>query len=312
MRLVWSKPALLEWMGAIMAGARLRLLVWLMALAAILAGCTQGAGLPQSVTAPAQDAATAVPASSTPGANPAGDGTAPAPLPTSVPTAASAPAPAAAPAPSPSLAPAPTPAPAPQPFALDLYREGDFVPQYTFDWCVAASIQMAHNLIDATGGGTWADRAQQNELWEMARARSSDSFNGANPFGWAQVLTEAGMGPYRVVSIPGYEEALRTAASALTVTGRPVGRVMWSGRHAWVMSGFESSGDPRQFPAFSVTGIRVLDPLYPYGSGQWGPSPAPNALLTPEQLATQFVVREPRRWSSALPAGYLLVLPVGA
>lgn len=275
-----------------MAGARLRLLAWLMALAAILAGCTQGGSLQQSVTAPAQDAATAAP------------------------TAAAAPVPAPIPAPAPATSPAPSPAPAPvaapQPFALDLYREGDFVPQYTFDWCVAASIQMAHNLIDATGGGTWADRAQQNELWEMARAHSSDSFNGANPFGWAQVLTDAGMGPYRVVSIPGYEEALRTAASALTDTGRPVGLVMWSGRHAWVMSGFESSGDPHQFPAFAVTGIRVLDPLYPYGSGQWGPSPAPDALLTPEQLATQFVVREPRRWSSALPVGYLLVLPVGA
>jgi hypothetical protein len=27
-------------------------------------------------------------------------------------------------------------------------------------------------------------------------------------------------------------------------------------------------------------------------------------------LATQFVVREPRRWSSNLPTGYMLVLPV--
>jgi hypothetical protein len=184
------------------------------------------------------------------------------------------------------------------------------VPQYTIDWCVAASIQIAHNLIDDTGGGTWTDSAQQGELWEMARARSSNSFNGANPFGWAQVLTEAGMGPYDVVSIAGYEDALRTAARAIADTGRPVGLVMWSGRHAWVMSGFESLGDPVRFPEFSVTGIRVQDPLYPHGSGQWGPSPAPNSLLTPEQLATQFVVREPRRWSSDLPTGYLLVLPL--
>jgi hypothetical protein len=28
----------------------------------------------------------------------------------------------------------------------------------------------------------------------------------------------------------------------------------------------------------------------------------------PEQLATQFVVREPRRWGSDLPTGYLMVL----
>ncbi|QDG64854.1 hypothetical protein NIBR502772_00335 [Pseudarthrobacter sp. NIBRBAC000502772] len=41
---------------------------------------------------------------------------------------------------------------------------------------------------------------------------------------------------------------------------------------------------------------------------QWGPSPAPNSLPTPEQLASQVLVREPRRWSSDLPTGYLLVL----
>jgi len=204
----------------------------------------------------------------------------------------------------------PAPPRVPQPFALNLYQEGDFVPQYTFDWCVAASIQIAHNLIDDTGGGSWADPVQQGDLWEMARARSSNSFNGANPLGWAQVLTEVGLGPYAVVSVPGYEDALQTAARAIAETGRPVGLVMWRGRHAWVMSGFESLGDPGQFQEFSVTGIRVLDPIHPHGSEQWGPSPAPNSLLTPEQLATQFVVREPRRWSGDLPAGYLLVLPL--
>ena len=35
----------------------------------------------------------------------------------------------------------------------------------------------------------------------------------------------------------------------------------------------------------------------------------PNALLSPAELATQFVVREPRRWSADLGTGYFLVLP---
>lgn len=276
-----------------MTGARSRLLVWSVILAALLSGCTPAVGLHEAATvAP-------VPSSSAPAA---AAGATPAPVLTSEPAPPALPTPSAA----------PTPPPAPQPFAVNLYQEGDFVPQYTFDWCVAASIQMAHNLIDATGGTTWSDPTQQGDLWEMARARSSDSFNGANPFGWAEVLTQSGMGPYGVVSIADYSAALRTAARAITDTGRPVGLVMWSGRHAWVMSGFESIGDPRQFQDFSVTGIHVQDPLYPYGSGQWGPSPPPNSLLTPEQLATQYVVREPRRWSSNLPAGYLLVLPLRA
>ncbi|MEV7604378.1 hypothetical protein AB0N65_02930 [Paenarthrobacter sp. NPDC089322] len=272
-----------------MTGAPARLLAWLAVLAGLVTGCVPEAGRDNSP--PTQPA----PVSSVPALS--SGGPSPTPLVPEVLSETPAPTPIAA------------PPPVPQPFALNLYQEGDFVPQYTFDWCVAASIQIAHNLVDDTGGGTWADRAQQNELWNMARARSSNSFNGANPLGWAQVLTEVGMGPYSVVSIAGYEDALQTAARAITETGRPVGLVMWSGRHAWVMSGFESLGEPGQVPDFSVTGVRVLDPLYPHGSGQWGPSPAPNSLLTPEQLATQFVVREPRRWSSDLSAGYLLVLP---
>ncbi|GAB5079232.1 hypothetical protein [Arthrobacter sp. AD-310] len=258
-----------------MTGARYRFLAWFVALATILGACTPSAGLDETAL------------SAPPAASPSATAVAPALVEDTAQPAA----------------------PEPEPFALNLYQEGDFVPQYTFDWCVAASIQMAHNLIDDTGGSTWADPAQQGELWEMARVRSNNSYNGASPLGWAQVLTEAGLGPYTVVSIPDYGDALQAAARAITETGRPVGLVMWRGRHAWVMSGFESVGDPKVFPDFTVTGISVLDPLYPHGSGQWGPSPASNTLLTPDELATQFVVREPRRWSSNLPTGYLLVLP---
>ncbi|MDP9937204.1 hypothetical protein ACIPY0_07170 [Paenarthrobacter nicotinovorans] len=277
-----------------MTGASARVLTWLAVMATLLTACTPAVDLPG--TDVGQPVAT-----SSYGPTAGGVATIPATGATQT---------SAQPQPVPPPVPAP-PAP-PQPFALNLYQTGDFVPQYTFDWCVAASIQMAHNLIDDTGGASWADPAQQGQLWEMARARSSDSFNGANPFGWAQVLTESGMGPYSVVSVANYEAALQTGARAMATTGRPVGLVMWSGRHAWVMSGFESVGDPALFPEFQVTGIRVMDPLYPYGSAQWGPSPEPNSLLTPAQLATQFVVREPRRWSSGLSAGYLLVLPVAS
>jgi hypothetical protein len=268
-----------------MIGAPLRLLAWFVILVTLLSACTPVIRLDEAATDRPIQTSSAPPAARD-----------------------DVPAPHRAPSPTPKSVPTPTPVP--QSFALNLYQEGDFVPQYTFDWCVAASIQIMHNLIDDSGAGTWADRVQQGELWEMARARSSNSFNGANPLGWAKVLTEVGMGPYAVVSIADYEEALQTAARAIADTDRSVGLVMWRGRHVWVMSGFESLGDPDHFPEFSVTGIRVQDPLYPYGSEQWGSSPAPNTLLTHEQLATQFVVREPRRWSSDLPTGYLLVLPL--
>ncbi|HEX2140894.1 MAG TPA: hypothetical protein VHK28_01295 [Candidatus Limnocylindria bacterium] len=254
-------------------------------MAAVLAGCSPAAAQPV-VPAVATVQPTSAPT------------LAPTPRPTPVPTLAPTPVPT----------PSPTPKPEPQPFALNLFEEGDFVPQHTFDWCVGASIQMAWNLVRSDRRSSYED---QQAIWEMARDRSSNSFRGANPRGWASVLTELGLGQHEFTTIPDYADALRTAARALRETNRPVGLVMWRGRHAWVMSGFTSIGDPAIHDDFTVTGIYVLDPLYPHGSGTWGPSPVPNTLMTPEQLAKQFVIREPRRWTLGMQAGYPLVLPIG-
>lgn len=208
---------------------------------------------------------------------------------------------------------APSPDPTPEiedgPFAMNLYRKGDFVAQYTFEWCVGASLQMMRNLTDAK---VTRSRATQQDYWELARDLSNSPFGGANPRGWTAALNDLGYGPYTLVSIPRYEDALRVAASAIRDTDRPVGLVMWRGRHAWVMSGFTSDADPRAGDDFDVTGIRVLDPLYPHGSSVWGASPRPNSLLTPAKLARQFVFRDRRRVNLGVPPGYLLILPTDA
>jgi hypothetical protein len=190
---------------------------------------------------------------------------------------------------------------------MNLADRADFVAQYTFEWCVGASLQMTLNM--ATDEQRTSRRDQQR-LWEMARDRSASPFGGANPIGWVATLNEIGVGPYRLVSLQSFDEAVATAASAIRATRRPVGLVMWRGRHAWVMSGFESIGDPRIHGDFTVTGVRVLDPLHPHGSRVWGPSPAPNSLLTPEVLGRQFVARTNSRVNLGVPPGYLLVLPV--
>lgn len=215
-------------------------------------------------------------------------------------------APAAASTPAAQIAEA-DPDPDPEPFAMNLAAKDDFVAQYTFDWCVGASLQMALNMATDMERLSQADQA---ELWAMARDRSSSPFGGANPRGWTAALNDLGIGPYRLVSLPTLEEALTVAAEALRSTDRPVGLVMWRGRHAWVMSGFESSADPMRSDAFEVTGIRVHDPLYPHGSSVWGKSPRPNALVSPSTLARQFVVRDSTRVNLGVPPGYLLVLPV--
>ena len=209
--------------------------------------------------------------------------------------------------------PSPTPddgdlaGPEPEPFDMNLYRKGDFVAQYTFEWCVGASLQMALNM---TTDETRSTRKDQGALWAMARDRSFSPFGGANPRGWTAALNDLGIGPYELVSLATFDEALTVAAEAIRATKRPVGLVMWRGRHAWVMSGFESTADPREFDAFDVTGIRVHDPLYPHGSSVWGASPKPNALVSPRTLAKQFVLRDSTRVNLGVAPGYLLVLPV--
>jgi hypothetical protein len=214
--------------------------------------------------------------------------------------------------PVPSARPTPTPTPEvaktdPEPFAMNLYRKGDYVAQYTFEWCVGASLQMALNIATDESRKT---REDQQQLWEMARDTSFSPFGGANPRGWTATLNDLGVGPYQLVSLPTYDEALTVAAEAIRATSRPVGLVMWRGRHAWVMSGFESTADPRAFDDFEVTGIRVLDPLYPHGSSVWGASPKPNSLISPATLGKQFVLRDSTRVNLGVPPGYLLVLPM--
>jgi hypothetical protein len=229
------------------------------------------------------------------------------PLATAAPVATVSPAPTAA-----SHPPGPTAKPDPVPprrlFAMNLYRSGDYVAQFTNEWCVGASLQMTLNMTTAK---THTSRASQRTLWKMAQARSFSPFGGANPRGWTAALNDLGVGPYVLVSIPDFDEALRVAARAIRETKRPVGLVMWHGRHAWVMSGFESIGDPRIHDDITVTGVRVLDPLYPNGSAAWGRSPRPNALIKPSTLAKQFVVRDSSnsRVDLGVPPGFLLVLP---
>jgi hypothetical protein len=118
------------------------------------------------------------------------------------------------------------------------------------------------------------------------------------------------VGEYVLAATRDYDKALRMAARAMRNNGLAVGLIMWRGRHAWVMSGFESIGDPAIHEDFTVTGIRVLDPLFPHGDGRWGPSPAPNTLMTPDELAVQFQPRGNTSTGPDSPPGYVLVLPV--
>ena len=212
--------------------------------------------------------------------------------------------------------PKPTPAPPKKPLEVSLYHSGDWVGQYTLTWCVGASIQMMVNI--ALPG---QDRTETTQADYMLMAQGGTELNmerGAGSWGWARTLGELGAGQYTVAYEFTYEDALRAAARAIRLTRRPVGLLVWGGKHAWVMTGFTSIGDPKLHDDFEVTGIRVLDPLYPRYNADLGPSPVPNTLLKPSQLDDYFVGW---RWrtrnststnSSSQYGSWRLVLPVSA
>ena len=202
---------------------------------------------------------------------------------------------------------------------VDLGARADFVAQTNFVQCVGASMQMMLNIIEP---GRDRSAKTQRKLQELAREWSGSrpdgrQRQGASVRGWAAGLNILGAGPYKLVGEASVGAALRTAARAIAETGKPVGLLVWRGRHAWVMTGFQATADPLASDEFRVTRAIVMDPLYPYGSSVWGPSPRPGQAITPAVLGRQFVPRRMGSWSSGGPIGipsqlggkYVLVLP---
>ena len=199
-----------------------------------------------------------------------------------------------------------------QPYRFDLYRPGDFVSQANPVQCVGASMQMMINLVSARDDRS---AATQQRLWQLARELSPPSppsrpaRRGASVQGWAAALNRLDQGPYAVVGYSSLDDALYYAARALRRTGRPVGLLVWGGRHAWVMSGFRATADPAATSNFRVTHAIVLDPLYPLRSTTWAPGPPPGSSLTPAELGRSFVPRG-RGWQGSLPDTWVVVEPI--
>ncbi len=196
-------------------------------------------------------------------------------------------------------------------FGLDLYRRGDFVAQTNLVQCVGASIQMMMNMVAPTNDRS---ASTQRRVFKLAKAYSDrvsprPGRKGASVRGWAMALDELGYGPYRVMGYDTLPAAIHAAARAIRVTGRPVGLLMWHGRHAWVMSGFRASADPLATDTFTVMRVTVLDPLYPRASPTWGASPAPGTELSLAALGRDFV-RRGLGWDGVLAGPYVIVQPV--
>ena len=119
-------------------------------------------------------------------------------------------------------------------FALDLGARSDYVAQTNFVQCVGASMQMMLNMMRP---GADRSAVTQDRLQRLARDWSGprpDGFErqGASVLGWVIGLNLMGAGPYNVVGMDTLDAALLAAARAIRLTGKPVGLLMWHGRHA--------------------------------------------------------------------------------
>jgi hypothetical protein len=176
------------------------------------------------------------------------------------------------------------------PFEMNLYRPGDFVHQQTKDWCVAGSAQTMLNIIRS--GRPNRSASYQRQLYVRGRRLSPKGKLGpigVDLLGWARLLESAGHGPYVVDGAGSRYAAVKKAAKALRMTGRPVGFAVWRGAHSWVMSGFKATADPAQTRDFEVTAVYIQDVWYPYVSTIWGASRKPNSLVPVSRLREDFL-----------------------
>jgi hypothetical protein len=216
------------------------------------------------------------------------------------------------------------PRPKPGPFRMNLYREGDFVSQATEFWCIAASSQTMMNIMDdgpprrskklqrrlhfqaREGDGRW------DWFWEevAGEPRWDRGLHGLDIRNWQMVLNEKGYGPYEIDRAPTRKQAIRKAARAIRLTGRPAGLVVWRGAHAWVMSGFDATADPAFTNEFKVTRVYVSDPWYPAVSRIWGRSRPPNSAVSVKALAQDYLPWKRPHKRPKRDGQYMLVLPV--
>jgi hypothetical protein len=185
------------------------------------------------------------------------------------------------------LAAPPSAPTAPRPFSIDLYRKGAFASQATTYYCVPAAIEVMINLIERTHD---TSRATQDDLYRLARDYLISPYwgRGAQPEGWARVLNSEGDGHYELGIRSSRSAAIDLAARQLRATGKPVGLLVWAGYHAWVMSGFESIGDPAAGD-FTVTGLFIEDVWWPRPDTSGGPSPRPDRLMSVATFARYFL-----------------------
>ncbi len=171
---------------------------------------------------------------------------------------------------------------------LDLYRNGTFTTQQTWLWCTAADVQIMRNIVDHQRDHS---RSAQQRYFDDMRHHNRYSIpvsDGVDPVGWAAGLRRYVDRRYQLVTSGSFKAALRSAVRNLRLTGLPVGLTVSHGNHAWVLTGFTATADPAVTSHFTVTGVRVVGPLWGLQSRSYGYDMRPDTRLTRRQLRSFF------------------------
>ena len=188
----------------------------------------------------------------------------------------------------------------------DLATPGSYVGQFNYYQCVAASIQMMRNIIY---GQADHSAATQHAIWVRSRALSVYTGDGgADPYGWSRDLTLSGTG-YQIYAGTSLADTIHAAARAMAQSGRPAGITVYSGSHAWVLSGITASNNPALTDDFSVISVSVIDPLWTLAKGGSG-TIAPSTWLTIAQLKSKFTPYHDPRRAPSIEGRYVAIVPV--
>ena len=167
---------------------------------------------------------------------------------------------------------------------IDLYRAGSFTTQKSWLWCTAAGVQIARNMVTGTRDHSVASQ-RRYFTWMRGQNRYSLPLSaGVDAQGWAAGMRHFVDARYRLVVSTSFSSTLRNAVKRMRLTSLPVGITVSHGNHAWLLVGFSATADPATDPAFKVTGVRVVGPLYGLQSRTYGYDMVPNKQLTVAQL----------------------------
>ncbi len=167
---------------------------------------------------------------------------------------------------------------------LDLYRSGVYTVQKTWLWCTAADVQIIRNIVD---GEADHSKSGQQRYFDYMRAHNQYAIpvkDGVDAAGWTVGLDEFVDPRYQLYQSESFDSALRSAVTNIRETNLPVAFTVEHGNHAWILTGFTATADPAATADFTVTGVRVVGPLWGLQSRTYGYDMKPDTKLTPKQL----------------------------